>query len=317
MINEINRDIKGLAIKYSLQNPYTNVYGLARSLMAFATLLTLVFNDWGLLFPAYHVQSIPVETIFDQFNIFLLFGYDHIRLVICLCIFLLCLVMTGILPQVTSVFHFWIAYSFFRCSPTIDGGDQIISIITLLLIPFSFFDNRFNHWNVPKEGNRRYINIFANVVMLFIQIQISALYFHSVVEKLKIHEWVNGTDVYYWFSHNVFGLPSWLRFIEPVFYSGFIVTTFTWGTLLLELFLFVAIFMSGKWRKRFFVLGVFFHFGILLVHGLVSFFFAMAGSLILYLIPAHHFLCLPNSLKITMFGMFRRSSLFLIQKQYS
>jgi hypothetical protein len=52
----------------------------------------------------------------------------------------------------------------------------------------------------------------------------------------------------------------------------------------------MALFMDKKYRRYLLVLGLCFHLAIAVVHGLVSFFFAMAGALVLYLrAPEHPF----------------------------
>ncbi|MEM7299191.1 MAG: hypothetical protein AAF391_13115, partial [Bacteroidota bacterium] len=48
--------------------------------------------------------------------------------------------------------------------------------------------------------------------------------------------------------------------------------------------LFVVFFLPQRFKYRFFLLGVFFHFGIVMVHGLTAFWLAMSGGLILYLL---------------------------------
>ncbi len=57
----------------------------------------------------------------------------------------------------------------------------------------------------------------------------------------------------------------------------------TWGVILLDLLLFITVAIDRRWWPPLLVLGLAFHSGIVLVHGLVSFFFAMAGALLLYL----------------------------------
>lgn len=47
MFKELNENLKE---KITGFNPWTNAYGLARSLIGLATLLTLLFNDSSILF---------------------------------------------------------------------------------------------------------------------------------------------------------------------------------------------------------------------------------------------------------------------------
>jgi hypothetical protein len=59
----------------------------------------------------------------------------------------------------------------------------------------------------------------------------------------------------------------------------------TWGTLILELLLFMGLVVEKKHRWKLLWLGIFFHTGIAVVHGLISFVLAMWAGLILFLRP--------------------------------
>jgi antimicrobial peptide system SdpB family protein len=119
-----------------------------------------------------------------------------------------------------------------------------------------------------------------------IRLQVAVVYLHASVGKMKVEEWTNGTAVYYWFLHPVFGAADWLRpVLVPLLMSPVPVTVLTWGAVILELILFAGLFMERRHRRWLLWVGLAFHFGIVLVHGLVGFFFAMAGALILYLWP--------------------------------
>lgn len=76
-----------------------------------------------------------------------------------------------------------------------------------------------------------------------------------------------------------------------------IVTLLTWGILTLEVILFAGFFMKIKHRKKLLIIGMLFHLGIVVVHGLFSFFFAMAAALILYLWPVHQTFKMPSRFK--------------------
>lgn len=288
MLKQLTTDFRKKAGHYGASNPYTNVLGVARSILAISTLVTLVFNNWDMLFPEHYAQSIIVANWIDRYNIFHLAGYENLHTALWFCIAVLILVISGYLPQITCLLHFWVTFSFFRYCPIIEGGDQLASILCLLFIPFLVFDNRINHWHSKKECNRPYINIWANGMLLFVQVQVSVVYFHAFAGKLAVEEWVNGTATYYWFTHNVFGFPSWLSTLgSAMMKNGFIVTAFTWGSILLEIFLFAALFMTKKRRLYLLFFGIAFHLGIVIVHGLLSFFFSMAAALTIYLVPAY------------------------------
>jgi len=110
------------------------------------------------------------------------------------------------------------------------------------------------------------------------------VYFHAGVGKIGKEEWSNGTAVYYWFNDPTFGMPDFVRpLLEPILANPLGVITVTWGVIFLEILLFMAIIMNDKPRYFLFYPGLAFHLLIIVIHGLFSFFFAMAGGLLLYL----------------------------------
>src|ERR1700687_3444230 len=66
------------------------------------------------------------------------------------------------------------------------------------------------------------------------------------------------------------------------------VIAMTWGTLILEFALAIAIVMPRRAGKYLLPAGILFHAGIALMMGLLSLSIAMAGALILYLPPVAH-----------------------------
>lgn len=270
-------------------NPWTKVYACARSLLAFGTLITLIFNDSGILFrPTAQFSQAPACIGIAKVSIFCLFN-DNLELARFICILLLLIVLTGFYPRITALFHWWVSFSVITTMTIVDGGDQIASVLTLLLIPIAITDNRKNHWNDQPVSNSIYSRILVYSTICVIRLQIAILYFHSSVSKFNVEEWVDGTAVYYWFLDPMFGIPYEKRTIlVNMLSNGIFVAALTWGTLILELLIATTLFLPPNHRMRRLLLpvGLLFHIGILLIHGLVSFFFSMAASLILLLIPA-------------------------------
>lgn len=266
---------------------YLTSYNLSRSILAIGTLLTLLFNSNYTLF-GYEITHF--ENYIYDFNFFYLLK-NHLFLAKIISIIILLFVLSGYYPRITGFLHWYITYSFFLSCDVIDGGDHIGSNITLLLLPITLVDNRKNHW-LKEDNNKNFIQIFTrNVFFLLISIQVCVIYLHAFVGKLFVEEWVNGTAVYYWFTHNHFGVsPSLLPFTKEIFSNNIVVTLVTWGTLVLEFFLAACILLDKKDNKRFLflLLGITFHLNIIFIHGLVSFFFTMTSALIIYLIPSDY-----------------------------
>ena len=79
--------------------PWTNVYGLARSLIALGTLLTLLFNPASVFFKTQN----QMLSFSDTFSLFLLFpDFRYIEIVKAVCICMLILVVIGWRPRLTG-----------------------------------------------------------------------------------------------------------------------------------------------------------------------------------------------------------------------
>ena len=269
------------------KNPFTWVLGLSRTCLAIGTLSVLLFNESEVLFPKYTFNIADKSGFFNQINFFFFFHYDALlwaRLIACT---ILLFVMIGFFPRYTCLFHWWISWSFLSASSVIDGGDQVTAVITFFLMPICFLDNRKNSFALYYSKNV-YKNFVAWSFLAMIQIQVAIIYLQAGIEKLyKTEEWLNGTAIYYWFNHNIFGMPVWMQdFVNKYFLSNALyISLITWGVMIWELFLFSLLLTSAKMKRRFLIPALFFHLIIWFVHGLFSFFMAMSGVLILYLLP--------------------------------
>ncbi|WP_343615503.1 sporulation-delaying protein SdpB family protein [Flavobacterium sp.] len=262
---------------------FTERIAFARLLLAISALLTLLFNDikyitnFNLLLT--NENTFTTIIFFKQYSIFSLWPPLVAKSI---SIIILLTVLTGYIPQLTCFFHTWVHLSICNSFLGVDGGDQIASNLSLLLIPLCLFDNRINQWKNSKE--RKTINVFFNVYYLLILLQVAIIYLHAGMGKLYNIEWRNGTCVYYWFTNNVFGAPLYLQKIYNTITLSDLSPIITWMVIILELGLFACILATSQKIKRFFlILGLLFHFNIIFVHGLVTFFFSMAAALILYL----------------------------------
>lgn len=272
--------------------PWTNVYGVARTTLACGTLLTLLANDAEALFkPAGStLASLLTPVPLSKLSLFFLVPEQHLEVARWFAIVCLLVVASGWRPRLTGVLHWWISCSFAVSCAVVEGGDQVIAVMTALLIPVTLTDPRRWHWSTLPDGEaslgRKLAALVAASSFLMIRLQVAGIYFHAAVGKMEAREWVNGTAVYYWLTNPVFGLGDWLQpLVLPWLSSALVVTAATWGAMLLEVFLFMGLVMEKRWRPALLCAGLAFHFSILVMHGLVSFFFAMAGALVLYLRP--------------------------------
>ncbi|MFD0862190.1 sporulation-delaying protein SdpB family protein [Sungkyunkwania multivorans] len=300
--------------KITSKNQFTNLYGFTRSLLALGTLITLAFNHPRLLF----FYGLNFETRYineSSLTFFSLFPDEYLILAKVIAIIALLIVIIGIYPRYFGIVHWYITFSFLKDCPVVDGGDQIASILTLLLIPLTLLDARKNHWNDPsKKNDSPYKQIIAHFMFFLIQLQVSFIYFDAAVSKLSVKEWMNGTAVYYWFTSPTFGVHPWLEpLVFPLLRNPISLTMITWGAIFLELLLAAALFMNYGRRKYLLFAGIAFHFLIILVHGLPSFFCSMTACLILYLLPSDHRFNMEKikSLRITLSKAIKKNILSL------
>lgn len=290
-----------LSERPSSQSPWTNVYGLARSTLALGTFITLASHHSDLLFRPMggEVSGMLQGSGAAQWSLFNLTPPEHLEWARLFSVLVLLLVIIGWRPRITGVLHWWVSFSFASTAMLLDGGDHVAVVLSLLLLPITLTDNRRWHWSVANESDPGILSQLkrdtAVSAMWVIRLQVAIIYFHAGVAKLAVEEWVNGTALYYWFTNPIFGAPSWLEpVLLPLLTSPVGVTLLTWTVLLLEITLFLGLVIERRWRPALLVLGLSFHAGIILVHGLVSFFCSMAAALILYLRPLEQEFRIPS-----------------------
>jgi antimicrobial peptide system SdpB family protein len=280
--------IDNLIIKLTEFSIYNKGLAIARASLAISTLLTIIFNSPNILFNpiirAMNGEVVLKDTILEKTNLFKLTYESNTYWGCGIAVIILSIVILGIYPRITGILHFWVSYSFVTAAALVDGGDQINSNICLMLIPITLIDSRKYSWRVSNANTPKALQIISNIVFIIICLQVSLIYFQSSTSKFQVSEWSNGTSIYYWLSDPTFGLnPMQLYFLKPFITNPYIVTFVTWGTLLIEVLLFVAFFSSHKYYKIFFIAGVSLHLLFLIFIGLFSFFFTMLGALLLYL----------------------------------
>ncbi|MEM7160490.1 MAG: sporulation-delaying protein SdpB family protein [Myxococcota bacterium] len=269
-----------------IKTPWSNVYGLCRSILAAGTAATLLVNDADLLFrPA-------GTTIADQSQLPSLMDYSlfslvpNLELARWLAIAVLLLVASGWRPRVTALPHWWVSASFAVSCVPVDGGDHITAMLTMVLVPLALSDSRPWHWSAPESPSPRFEARRAVGISTVhaLRVLVSLIYLHAGVGKMFVSQWLDGTALYYWFLDPQVGSSGLVReTVSVLFTNGYVLTLSTWSVMVFELALFLALMGSRRFRGGLLVAGMGFHFGIIVVHGLVSFFFAMAAALVILL----------------------------------
>ena len=196
-------------------------------------------------------------------------------------------VIVGVLPAVTAVPHWWVAWSFNMSSLIPDGGDQVSAVLTLLLVPILLVDRRWHHWQTDRgyPSHSAPVKVIAYVALVLCWVQVCVIYFHAAVGKFPVEEWANGTVLWYWFQDPTFAPAEPVRTIMLwVVGSAVGGAVLTYGSLLTELLLAFALFGGARYRAVMLVVGVLFHLGIAVCFGLWSFSATMTAALLLYLV---------------------------------
>ncbi|MDC0712249.1 hypothetical protein POL68_27525 [Stigmatella sp. ncwal1] len=266
--------------------PWSNVYGLARTLIALGTCGTLAFSHSSTLFrPAVGMAEVPLCEGIRQASLFCVLPVGWLEVARWTAVVLLLVVASGWRPRVTGLMHWWVAASLQLSGVLTDGGDQIASVLAFLLIPLTLTDGRRWHWNPPVEGGSDESRLIARASWLILRGQVAFIYLHASIGKFKVPEWLDGTALYYWLLDPSIGAPDWLaRWALPVLSSPW-VAPLTWSVLILEFWLALGLILGRRARKVLLPLGVLFHVGIIFFHGLISFVLIMFGALILLMWP--------------------------------
>lgn len=272
--------------KVHLPVVWSPLLGLARSSLAFGMLGTLLLTPSASLFrPVLGIGEFPLCSGIQNLGLFCVVeNLDIGRYFACA---LLVWVIVGYLPQVSALFHFWVAFSLNTGISIPEGGDQIGAIITFMLIPVCLGDPRLNHWHRGAQGSLL-TNTRLSIAWVFIcliKLQMTVVYFYSVAGKHNQPEWTDGTFLYYQ-SLGIFGpVGIWKHLSDWAFQFPILLALATWTPLLIEFVLACTCLSSAKYRPYILLLGTSFHLAIAIYLGLWSFFFAMFGALILFAVP--------------------------------
>ncbi|MFF9347418.1 sporulation-delaying protein SdpB family protein [Streptomyces sp. NPDC014734] len=291
--------------------PWTNVYGLTRTLLALGTMGTLAFSSTGTLFRPVATQGdYPICAGPMRAGVFCLAPENGLTAARWLCVLVLLVVASGWRPRWTALPHAWVSFSVFSEIAIADGGDQVTVVLSSLLALTALGDPRRLHWQQLPEGaasHRRGAVLLGATGLVLVRLQMSFLYFQSCVAKLPHAEWADGTAMWYWGHSLSFGAPGPLQpLVDPVLASPLGVALLTWVPLVIEIGLAASLLLAQRWRWRLFAAGVLFHLSIAVMMGLWSFALAMIGGLVVLCFPlgAHLNVTVPEAVR----GLLRRGT---------
>lgn len=254
--------------------PWSPSFRIARFLLALSLFSTLVGTATSDLF-----TPLADNIRGPDWSLFRLAGLDAGRGI---ALAVLLLVMSGRLPGISSLFHFWVAASFASSAVLLDGGDHVIVSLSLLMIPVATTD-------LLKDRSGRLGalgRLFACYGRMAMMLQVVIIYLHAAISKLSEPHWIDGTAIYYWFTHPLIGPSSGVlgSLLSPLIETS-IVCIITWGSILLEFALAASPLLPRRQRVVMFFFGVGFHAGIIVIFGLNSFGLSMFAALLLLCEP--------------------------------
>jgi antimicrobial peptide system SdpB family protein len=268
-------------------SPWSNVYGVARTLLALGTLGTLLFNGSALFEPSPGNPTVPHCAGLGTVSLFCHVSTAGLPWARLGCIAVLIVVAIGWRPRWLCVPHWWIAFSVASSIAVEDGGDQVTAVLTLLLVAVALGDPRRWVWSAAIAPRRRHEDTWRLVALggrALICLQVAVIYFQSATAKLGVAAWQQGTALYYFLNNASVGAPGWIRpLLEPILRDGAGVEALTYGALVIEFGLFLGLFASRRVRTALLVAGFLLHLSIAVLMGLPSFALAMWGALVLYL----------------------------------
>ncbi len=183
----------------------------------------------------------------------------------------------GVLPRVMIPIQWFIIWSFQERNPFLgDGGDNIMRIVLLFLV----LVNTGAYFSIhaamrPGTGQKRQgqpaLAIIHNIGILLIIAQLCFVYMSTGLYKVMGELWQNGTALYYILRVDEFSLPA---VAELIYRSSYLVVFGTYATVLFEILFAPA--LLNKWTRYLMIAtGIFFHLGIAVLMGLVTFGWSM------------------------------------------
>jgi antimicrobial peptide system SdpB family protein len=246
---------------------------VGRSLLAAASCTYLSCTPDGALFAstAAHPDGVRCEGS-REVTMWCIAGASRPALTIAraVAVAVLLVVLSGYRPRWTAIPHWYVAFSVAAGLTQPNGGDQAAQIATMLLIPVCLGDRRQWHWQPTNGGLSAGWRGAALAGMSVLRLQTAIIYGVAAGSKLAVAQWRDGTALYPVLQDPNFGMPPGLRqLVAGLLDTRQGVAVATWGTLLIETCIVVAILAGAHRVAR--PLAVALHSAIIGAMGLVSF----------------------------------------------
>ncbi|PWK80676.1 antimicrobial peptide system SdpB family protein [Lentzea atacamensis] len=266
---------------------------IGRCVLALSQLVTLVFTTPSALFHVTDVspggltcgglRSVSLWCVTSVFD-------DGLAIGKVLAITVLLVVLSGYRPKITSVMHWYVAFSMATAMPDPDGADYVLQVTTMLMVPLCLGDDRTWQWGSvrrPLPGVWRGAAFAARIAL---QMQLCAVYLGAVVTKLMDPLWQQGSALLAVAYHPYAGFPrALLELLEPLLRSYWPVALAGWLVIAVQVGITVLIWGRTRARWYAFVLGLGLHTAIAVFMQLAGFGLTMIGVLVVVcLVPGNN-----------------------------
>jgi antimicrobial peptide system SdpB family protein len=242
-------------------------YAVLRTTLALQTLVVVVLDPDGYLFPA---AGAPRCTGLHGASLWCLGEGTGVARVVTVAV--LALAASGWRPQVLCVPHWYVTFSLAAAMPVPIGGDYVAQIATLLLVPMCLGDRRVWHWERVTDPLAPMWRGAAYASSLVLRLQVVVIYLIASGSKMAAARWRDGTVIYTLAIDPQYGMPPWLRqIVSVVFSSREVAAVATWTAMLGELAIVVLLWGPFRLRVAAFVIGLLLHTTIAVAFGLPTF----------------------------------------------
>lgn len=249
--------MKKIIDNLSTENRFSFYAAFFRIFISFH-LLKKLFLSWqykDLLYSPTSFYSHEKSYLLDFLNIESQLFYDNFELFYFSYFILLVLFFFGFGKGLTA-FILYVCIEILQsfCPTILNGGDNLLKFIMLYMI----FIDSYNYFATKKTSiilKPTFFNFTSNIAGYSICIHLCLVYFISAIHKIHADVWFNGIATYYTLSLERFRGTS---FNINLAKNGFFVTLSTYGTILIELFYPVLIWIE-KTRKIILVFAVILH----------------------------------------------------------
>lgn len=268
------------------RSPHGFQLTLARATLALSTLMVLAANSAQVLLHDPSSAGLSPTSCHgvSSLGAFCLAPSEYAEQVRWLLMLLCVPALLGLVPAMAAPLHAYAAFTVASNTVGIEGGDYLVATSTVVLAVVCLTDRRLQGWSPRGSGKPALAFIPAQVLLLGMRLQVAYVYLEAATVKQSHPIWADGSALWYWLQQPNFGARPEVRdLLSVVLAQGPVLHAMTWGVIVTEYVLAVAVLSARRRNARFLTLAVAvsMHLVFALVLGLITFFVSMVGVLLL------------------------------------